>query len=853
MSQATPDFSQHTPMMQQYLEIKAEFPDTLVFYRMGDFYEMFYEDAVRGHALLGINLTYRGKSAGEPIPMAGIPFHAAEQYLSKLIKQGESVAICEQIGDPRQSKGPVERKVTRIITPGTVIDDALMDAKSDNVIACIFHTDSGENHAFVLAYAELGSAVCSVQTLNTHTLESELARLAPAEIIYPENLKWQKPLPYHQQKLARWHFNEETASNHIRRFYGIENIQQLELNQAEVIAVGALLGYIENTHREQKPELSLPKKQVQHDFIVLDRVSRTHLEITESLNKNRDQSLLGILDCCKNVMGSRLLYRFLSEPSLDNAQLNARYDAIACLIADSQRESLQRLLKNIADIERITANIAMRNVRPKALAALRDSLLVLPALHTHLATLNNPLLTQQSDHFAEFSTLANLLLTAILPEPALHLREGGVINDGFDEKLDHLRDLSQNTARYLEEYEISEQLRTQNNHLKIGYNRVHGYYIELSRLHTEVPEDYLRLQTLKNTERYTTETLKNFEAEALSADEKAKERERKLYENLLDTLQPHTEALRQLARAIALIDVLANLAERAKTLNYVRPDLSDNAEIEIQAGRHPVVEQFSQTAFIANDSTLNTSQRLAIITGPNMGGKSTFMRQTALIVLMARAGSFVPASQATIGKIDRIFTRIGASDDLSSGKSTFMVEMSETATILNYASAHSLVLMDEVGRGTSTYDGLAIATAVAKALARENQSLTLFATHYFEMTQLADDEKGVFNLHLSALESGDDVTFLHTVQTGAANKSYGIHVAMIAGLPKNVINDARGILAELSTRERKQLALKKMPTKQQALFEAPKHSVLQQLEQLSIENITPMEALQLLWEFKKQL
>lgn len=847
------ELQQHTPMMQQYLKIKSEFPETLVFYRMGDFYEMFYDDAIRGHELLGITLTYRGKSAGEPIPMAGVPFHSVDQYLAKLVEKGESVAICEQTGDPATSKGPVERKVTRIITPGTVIDESLMVANQDNVLLCVYGL-----HQPVVAYVELGSAVCSVTTLaDIAELDNELARLQPAEVIYCEGSEAEVFSRYATTKLAEWHFNLETAVNQITSFYGLKTVEHLELSAVETIAVGALLGYLQNTNRETKPELALPKKTVKRDYVVLDAVSRRNLELTHNVHGERSHSLLGVLDHCATAMGSRLLHRWLAQPSLDNQQLNQRYDALDALNEKDLATPLKPRLKGIADIERIAARIALASVRPKDLASLRDSVLRLPEVAESLQSVTATLLLKDCQQLARFGWLAELLSAAILPEPALHTREGNVINEGYDEKLDTLRDLSNHANRFLFEYEEKEKERTKNPSLKVGYNRVHGYYIEVSKnSQMEIPTAYTRRQTLKNAERYITEELKAFEDKILTANDKAIAREKYLYEALVEQLQQHTQDLRVLANAVARVDVLTNLAIRATTLNYQRPQLHDDVGIDIKGGRHPVVEAYSLSPFIANDSYLNTEQRLAVITGPNMGGKSTYMRQTALICLMARAGSFVPAESAQIGIIDRIFTRIGASDDLSGGKSTFMVEMTETATILNYAGPHSLVLMDEVGRGTSTYDGLSIAMATAKYLALHSQAMTLFATHYFEMTALANDYPVIVNLHLEAVESRGEVVFLHHVKAGAASKSYGLHVAHIAGITKVVIEDAKEILAELSENQKKTQLARHIPTKQMTLFapEDPLHQqVIRQLSTLSIEQMTPLQAMQTLADIQQSL
>lgn len=842
--------SQHTPMMQQYLNIKSAFPDTLVFYRMGDFYEMFYDDAIRVHKLLGITLTYRGKSAGEPIPMAGVPFHSVDQYLAKLVDAGESVAMCEQVGDPVSSKGPVERKVSRIITPGTILDEHLLNAAQDNILLCVY-----DLHQPVIAYAELGSALCSTFTLNDIAeLETELARLNPAEIIYSEACETPVFEPYTKTRLPDWHFNLETAVTTMKDFYQIKSVEQLELSDAENIAVGALLAYLQDTNRDAKPYLHLPKKLAKRHYVVLDSASRKNLELVSNRHGEKSHSLLGVLDQCATAMGSRLLHRWLAQPLLDNDHLNARYDAIEALLTRAG-ENLSKTLKGIADIERIVARIAILSARPKDLAALRDSLRLLPEVIEQVATIDAPLIEQAMKTMGGFGALATYLVDAIYPEPALHLREGGVINRGFDDELDNLRDLSSNANRFLLSYEQQEKKRTGNANLKVGYNRVHGYYIEISKASaTEIPAEYIRRQTLKHAERYITEALKTFEDKVLSAAENAIAREKYLYEGVLAELSKKTQYLRELADAIAVLDLLHNLAGRSAVLNYSRPVVHDDIGIDIKAGRHPVVEAFSQVPFIENDTYLQNEQRLAVITGPNMGGKSTYMRQTALICLMARMGSFVPAEAARIGHIDRIFTRIGASDDLSSGKSTFMVEMTETATILNYASKHSLVLMDEVGRGTSTYDGLSIAMASAKFLALHSQALTLFATHYFEMTTLADDYPSIINLHLDAVESAGEIVFLHHVKSGAASKSYGLHVAQIAGVAKPVIADAKRILAELSNGQSQVKQLVALPTEQMQLFAGTDHrEVIAQLQGIDIDATTPMKALQLLCALKKLL
>ncbi|MPV86053.1 DNA mismatch repair protein MutS [Cardiobacteriales bacterium ML27] len=861
---------EHTPMMQQYLRIKAEFDDMLVFYRMGDFYEMFFDDAIRGHELLGISLTYRGKSAGERIPMAGVPFHSVDQYLAKLIGKGQSVAICEQVGDPNTSKGPVERKVTRIITPGTISDENLLDATRDNVLACVFNL-----HQPVIAYTELGAASCHVITLNDIAeLENELARITPAELLYCET-EWATSFAsYQTTKLPEWHFNRTTATQQLCDFYQLRHLEQLELSDHETVATGVLVYYLQNTHRQTKPQLDLPKKTPHRDYVVLDAITRRNLELTHNHAGNKAFSLLGVLDKCATAMGSRLLNRWISQPLISNTQLNQRYDSIDILQTAIDNDQLKQQLKGIADIERIAARIGLGTVRPKDLASLRDSLQQLPELTQTLTSANSTLMNAAKQQLGAFDDMAALLARAIYPEPAPHTREGGVINTGYDATLDELRTLSSTANQFLLDYETQEKTRTGNPNLKVGYNRVHGYYIEISKASgTEIPAEYTRRQTLKNAERYITETLKSFEDNVLSAADKAISLEKTLYERLVMDLQQQTQGLRALANAIASIDSLSNLAERAQTLAYRRPQLSDNTGIHIKNGRHPVVEAYTTTPFIPNDTHLDGQQSLAIITGPNMGGKSTYMRQTALICLMARIGSFVPADTADIGHIDRIFTRIGASDDVSAGKSTFMVEMTETATILNHATPHSLVLMDEVGRGTSTYDGLSLAMASAKYLATHNQSLTLFATHYFEMTALTETHPTLFNLHLDAVDSGGDIVFLHHVKPGAASKSYGLHVAKIAGVAPAVIDEAQQLLAQFSQSDKnntsdsqsnppgqphgqpRKKTPKQTPSAQMTLFNVnlpPEYEAIKNtLDGIEIENTTPLQALQLLQSLKK--
>lgn len=842
------DLSNHTPMMQQYLTIKTEFPNMLLFYRMGDFYEMFFDDAVRGAALLGISLTYRGKSAGDPIPMAGVPFHSVDQYLAKLVEKGESVVICEQVGDPQTSKGPVERQVKRILTPGTLTDEHLLNANQSNILLAIYGLRTP-----TIAYVELGSGVLKTTKIkDIADIDTELARLQPAEILHSENDKFDCFSHYQSNRLPAWHFDLDTCQTTIKQFYQLDTLRSLELDEDSSIAIGILLQYIKNTYRDNLPNIDLPQTESQHDFLILDSVSRKNLEISQSIHGEGKYCLLGVIDHCATGMGSRLLNQWIQQPLHQNQTLNQRYDAIDTLCQFNEQTSIKKQLKSIADIERIATRIALGTVRPRDFSALRDSLNALPTVGELVAPISGTLIDKIKQQLAGFDDLANVLNAAILPEPALHLREGGVINHGYDDALDELRHLSKNANDFLLNYEKQEQHRTGNANLKVGYNRVHGYYIELSKAASgDIPTEYTRRQTLKNAERYITEELKQFEEKVLSAFDNAIAREKELYQQLIIEFSTHIKPLRLLANAIASLDVVNNLAERASTLNYTRPILTDDIGISINQGRHPVVEAFSQDSFIANDINLDNKQSLAVITGPNMGGKSTFMRQVALICILAKAGSFVPASAATIGKIDRIFTRIGASDELASGKSTFMVEMTETATIINHATPSSLVIMDEVGRGTSTYDGLSLALAICQRLANHNKAQTLFATHYFEMTELANHHNAIFNLHLDAVETDNEVIFMHQVKPGAADKSYGLHVASIAGIPKNVIVEAKNQLQILSSKTNK--INNQVPPKQIPLFDANhNHPVIDMLKSINTNELTPIEALNLLDKLKKQ-
>lgn len=784
---------QHTPMMQQYLGLKARHPDILLFYRMGDFYELFYDDAERAAQLLDITLTTRGQSAGQPIPMAGVPYHAAESYLSRLVRLGESVAICEQIGDPGASKGPVERQVVRIVTPGTLTDDALLDARRENLLAAVHR----HQKAWGLARIEVSTGRCVLsQPGSLAALQAELARLQPAEVLAPEDMS---DLPEAQPR-PPWHFDPASAQTRLCQRLAVADLTGYGCADmpAAIGAAGALLDYVDETQGAARVHIDGLRTEHLNDALMLDSVTRRNLEIDRSLSGDDRFCLLALLDRCATAMGSRELARWLGRPIRDQHALKARYQAIDALKAATAAAELHTVLRDVADIERILSRVSLRSARPRDLAGLGRSLAAVPAIKALLADIDSPLLADLADQLGSHDALADTLARALADELPAWLKDGGVIRSGFDAELDELRALADHADGFLRELEQRERERTGADKLKVGYNRVHGYFIELSRAQShKAPDDYTRRQTLKNAERFVTPELKTFEDKVLSARERALAREKLLFDGLLDTITDALPALSACARAVASIDTLTNLAERATALDLCQPTLRDAPGLAITGGRHLIVEAASDQPFVANDLTLDDARRLLIITGPNMGGKSTYMRQAALIVLMACAGSFVPAEAAEIGPIDRIFTRIGAADDLAGGRSTFMVEMHETANILNNATDNSLVLMDEIGRGTSTYDGLSLARAAAEHLARKTRAFTLFATHYFELTALANTLPATANLHLDASEYGDELVFLHRVKDGPANRSYGLQVAAKAGVPRPVIAAARKHLQAL--------------------------------------------------------
>ncbi|WP_018651479.1 DNA mismatch repair protein MutS [Actinobacillus capsulatus] len=794
----TQDLSKHTPMMAQYLQLKAQNPDILLFYRMGDFYELFYDDAKKAAALLDISLTKRGASAGEPIPMAGVPYHAVESYLAKLVALGESVAICEQIGDPAASKGPVERKVVRIVTPGTVSDEALLPERQDNLVAAIYE----EKGVFAIATLDMTSGRFLITELpNKEALAAELQRLQPAEILYAEDFSAAEILNNYKGLRRRpvWEFELVTAINLLNRQFGTQSLAGFGVEKAVVAlcAAGCVLHYAQETQRTALPHINCIHLAQNSDTILLDAATRRNLELTQNLAGGTENTLAAVLDKCVTPMGSRLLKRWIHQPIRDLEKLKKRQDVINTLQQEQCIELLQPLLQNVGDMERILARVALRSARPRDLTRLRTALAQLPDIAKNAKNLTaslDALVAQIGD----FSELHALLERAIIETPPQLIRDGGVIAEGYNAKLDEWRELSAGATQYLENLEIREREATGIDTLKIGFNAVHGYYIQISQGQAhKAPMHYVRRQTLKNAERYIIPELKTYEDKVLKAKGASLALEKQLYDELFDLLMPRLGELQLASMALSELDVLTNLAERAESLNYVRPTFSLQRGVNIKGGRHPVVEQVLKDPFIANPVFLNAQRHLLVVTGPNMGGKSTYMRQIALISLMAYIGSFVPADSAEIGALDRIFTRIGASDDLASGRSTFMVEMTEMANILHQATENSLVLIDEIGRGTSTYDGLSLAWACAEWLAKKTQSLTLFATHYFELTSLPSQLKGVANVHLDAREHQDSIVFMHSVQEGAASKSYGLAVAALAGVPKQVIQLAKQRLVHL--------------------------------------------------------
>ena len=842
----------HTPMMRQYLAIKADYADMLVFYRMGDFYELFYDDAKRAAELLDITLTARGKSAGNPIPMAGVPYHAVEGYLAKLVRKGESVAICEQVGDPATSKGPVERKVTRVVTPGTLTDEALLSESRDNLVAAVY---SGKDRVGIAWLDLAGGRFRLTQVPDIEAMRGELERLRPAELIVDEDQQTGVASGDRVRVTRRppWHFEFDSAQRLLCAQFGTRDLSGFGADGFDhgVAAAGALLQYVTDTQKASLPHLQSITVERREEAVIMDGPTRRNLELEESLTGHDQHTLAGVMDRCQSPMGSRLLRRWIQRPLRNKQVLQGRYQAVDTMTTSGATDSLQALLRGIGDVERILSRVALRSARPRDLRQLGEALSRLPELRQQLDVLESPLLEELRDQIGDHRRQHNLLSRAIIDSPPMLIRDGGVIAEGYDDELDELRGIAENADKYLLDLEAREKERTGIPTLKLGYNRVHGYYIEISKAQADkAPVEYVRRQTLKGAERYITPELKEFEDKVLSARERALAREKWLYEDLLDKLHEVLGGMQLMGMALAELDVLSCFAERAQSLRLCRPELADEPCIEIEGGRHLVVEQVIETPFVANDLSLNDKQKLLVITGPNMGGKSTYMRQAALIAILANVGSYVPADRLRIGPIDRIFTRIGASDDLAGGRSTFMVEMTETATILNNATGQSLVLMDEIGRGTSTFDGLSLAWAAAHFMGESARAFTLFATHYFELTSLAQDLPACANVHLDATEHSGQLVFLHSVKPGPANQSYGLQVASLAGVPPAVIKRAKSYLRTL---ESQQAAHADNPQAQLPLaVEEPQldDELQTAVDELDPDSMTPREALEALYRLK---
>lgn len=856
---APENIAKHTPMMQQFLTMKQEHQDILLFYRMGDFYELFFDDAKKAADLLDISLTKRGQTAGEPIPMAGVPYHAVDNYLARLVQMGESVAICEQVGDPATSKGPVERKVVRIVTPGTVSDENLLNERFDNLICAVMSASVAKQTVFAVAYLDINSGRFLINQFDQQAdLAATLTRLNPAEILYPESFAHMPLLSGFKgcRRRPDWEFDIATSERILNQQFETQSLAGFGVNEAQIAlcAAGCLMQYVKDTQRTALPHIRSIQLEAIDSAVILDSATRKNLELSQNLSGGFDNTLAQVLDKTQTAMGSRLLKRWLHLPQRNQLEITARLDGVEEIINQQSVENLQETLKQIGDIERIVARLALRSARPRDLARLRQGLAVLPELKGQVSNHQTARLTALNQQVAELPDVLALLEQAIIDNPPVLIRDGGVIAPGYDKELDEWRELSAGATRFVDELEEREKQRTGIATLKVGYNKVHGFYIDISKAYSaQVPEEYIRRQTLKNNERYIIPELKQHEEKVLTSQSKALALEKRLYEQLLESLQPYIAQLQQMSDAIAQLDVLSNFAERAESLNYNKPELIKGRHIVINAGRHPVVEQVMSTPFIANPVNLSAEQRLAIITGPNMGGKSTYMRQIALITLMATIGCFVPADSAQIGEIDRIFTRIGASDDLASGRSTFMVEMTETANILHNATDHSLVLMDEIGRGTSTYDGLSLAWACAQHLLSSTKSLSLFATHYFELTQLAEQQIGAVNLHLDAHEHGDDIVFMHAVQQGAASKSFGIQVAKLAGLPKPVLNFAKSKLHQLEATDGEESQTSASVNPQMALMSDDEHQLLDIIRHTDLDELSPREAWSLMNKLKGML
>lgn len=844
-----PVMAKHTPMIEQYLKIKAQHPNNLLLYRMGDFYELFFDDAKRASDLIDITLTHRGQSAGTPIPMAGVPYHAADNYIARLVKLGETVVICEQVGDPATSKGPVERRVTHIITPGTLTDEAFLDEQKENILCCL-QSHQGQ---YACASLELSSGRFSVTLPSSvEGLINELERIRPAEILVPADFQWPSAQPNISIQTEKKKMSVKEAYECLQKHFGTQDLSpfRLENKPLAIQAAGAILTFIQDTQRTALPHIQHIELQSPQNHILMDAQTLINLELQRNLRGKREHSLLWVLDKTATPMGSRLLGRWIHQPLQNSSILKTRLDCVDAIKKNELYHTLQPYLKQIGDLERILSRVALCSARPRDLTRLKEALGTLPKVKSTLKK-EETLHTHLGGKIQAFPKYHQMLNAALVDNPPAVIRDGGVIKEGYDEDLDELRRISDKSSDFLIKLEQKEKKKTGLSTLKVGFNRVHGFYIELSRAQSDnAPDYFIRRQTLKNVERFITPELKTFEEKVLSSKEKALAKEKELYEQILVSLNQDIVALQKTASTLAQLDVLQNFAERANSLHWSRPKLHKKSGIQIIAGRHPVVEEVQSAPFVANDIHLTPKEKMLIITGPNMGGKSTYMRQTALIVLMAHMGCFVPAKEAVIGPVDQLFTRIGAADDLAGGRSTFMVEMSEAANILHHATAQSLVLLDEIGRGTSTYDGLALAWATAEHLAEVNQAYTLFATHFFELSTLPTLYPTTANVHFAAQQVHEQLVFLHQVETGAATRSFGIQVAELAGLPATVIKAAKTKLKSLeekSTDAPLQSTLKSpvaVNTSQPPAWQ-------NKLVQLDLDQLTPKQALNVLYEFKQ--
>jgi DNA mismatch repair protein MutS len=876
MSKVTED--NHTPMMRQYFGLKSEHPNQLLFYRMGDFYEIFYDDAKRASQLLDITLTSRGHSGGKPIPMAGIPYHAAENYIARLVRMGESVVIAEQTGDPATSKGPVERKIARIVTPGTISDEAFLEEKSENLLLSLAHQSRKGLDVFGFSYLDMASGrFCLFEVDGHEALASELQRLSPMEILVSEDFPARDRLKLEKgvSELGPWHFDYESSYRQLIQQFNTKDLSGFgcEALTAAIASAGALLQYAKDTQRSALPHIQSIMVEHKDDSVLIDGATRRNLEIDINLTGGTTNTVVEVLDECATPMGSRLLKRWLHTPIRDLNEIQSRQQVVAELQIKQAYDTLKTPLKKMGDLERILSRVALRSARPRDLLRLKFALEAIPEINILLEGATTERLLELNQRILAQPDITKTLTQALVENPPSVVRDGGIFAKGYDDELDELLSLSTNATDFLAEMERSEKTRTGISSLKVGFNRVHGYYIEISRLHSDqAPVEYIRRQTLKNAERFITPELKIFEDKALSAKSKSLAREKELYEGLLDQLNETLRELQTTSQALAQLDVMNNFSERADVLNFVCPELHNRGGIQIIGGRHPVVEAVISEPFVPNDLELNEKRSLLIITGPNMGGKSTYMRQIALITLLAHTGCFVPAESASISVVDRIFTRMGSSDDLAGGRSTFMVEMTETANILNNASKDSLVLMDEVGRGTSTFDGLSLAWAAVDYLAKELKCYVLFATHYFELTALADQLDNAANVHLTATEYEDEIIFLHKVHEGPASQSYGLQVAQLAGVPRGVISHAKQKLKELEvvtginiedtalyaktgSRSTKVQENKTSYQPQQVdmFAQAEQNALKNAVEALDLDNMTPLEAINALYKLKSQL